>query len=109
MHIEELKLHLQRKAETPGLNEVACAMLTDLTKRFDFMTAEDDPEFDGVYLLASCLDCNYRIFVIDEPDVQKVVLNNVVKIAKQLGLKYCANHVQNKNNASKSSDIRVEK
>jgi hypothetical protein len=93
MHKEEFNLHLSRKSESPGLNGVAFAMLTDLTKRFDFMTKEDDPEFDGIYLFASCLDCNYRMFVIDEPDVQKVVLNNVVKIAKQLGLKYCANQV----------------
>ena len=70
---------------------------------------KDDPEFDGIYLLATCLDCNYRFFVIDDTDVQKIVLSNVVKIAKQLGLKYCANHVQNKNNASNSSDSRVEK
>ncbi|XP_045026298.1 uncharacterized protein LOC123470261 [Daphnia magna] len=105
--IEELKLHLQRSAEKPGLNGVACAMLSDLTKRFDFMTKEDDPEFD-IYLLATCLDCNYRFFVIDEPDVQKVVLNNVVKIAKQLGLKYCANQVQNGNNASGAAQSSIE-
>ena len=72
------------------------------------MTKEDDPEFDGIYLLATCLDCNYRFFVIDEPDVQKIVLNNVVKIAKRLGLKYCANQVENGNNASGATQSSIE-
>ncbi|KAI9562459.1 hypothetical protein GHT06_009892 [Daphnia sinensis] len=63
-------------------------MLADLSKRFDFTTEEDDPDFDCIYLLATCLDCNYRIFVIEDLGVQKLVLKNIVKIAKQLGLQY---------------------
>lgn len=92
--IEELKLHLQKSAESPGLNGIACAMLADLSKGFDFMTEKDDPDFDFTYLLATCLNCNYRIFVIEKPDVLKLVLNNIEKIAKQLGLQYYTNKVQ---------------
>ncbi|KZS06422.1 Uncharacterized protein APZ42_030131 [Daphnia magna] len=88
--IEELKLHLEKCSGITGLNGVATAMLEDLKRRFNFMSDERDPDFDGSYLLATCLDCNHRIHVIEDLNIQSLVVKHVVNIAKQMGLPYSA-------------------
>ena len=88
--IEELKLHLEKCSGITGLNNVATAMLEDLKRRFNFMSDEKDPDFDGSYLLATCLDCNHRIHVIEDLNIQSLVVKHVVNIAKQMGLPYSA-------------------
>lgn len=86
--IEELKLHLEECAKIPGLNLVSTAMLQDLIRRHDFMTDENHPEFDSIYLLATCLDINYRIFVLSDQSVQDVLVKKIVKVGQQMGLEY---------------------
>ncbi|KAI9556011.1 hypothetical protein GHT06_018572 [Daphnia sinensis] len=86
--IEELKLHLEQFAKIPGLNLVSTAMLQDLIRRHDFMTDENHPEFDSIYLLATCLDINCRIFVLSDQSVQNVLVKKIVKVGQQMGLKY---------------------
>lgn len=88
--IEELKLHLEKCSGITGLNGVATAMLEDLKRRFNFMSDERDPDFDGSYLLATYLDCNHRIHVIEDLNIQSLVVKHVVNIAKQMGLPYSA-------------------
>ncbi|KAK4006990.1 hypothetical protein OUZ56_012144 [Daphnia magna] len=88
--IEELKLHLEKCSGITGFNGVATAMLEDLKRRFNFMSDKRDPDFDGSYLLATCLDCNHRIHVIEDLNIQSLVVKHVVNIAKQMGLPYSA-------------------
>jgi hypothetical protein len=64
--IEELNLHLEECTKITGLNLVSTAMLQDLIRRHDFMTNEHHPDFDSIYLLATCLDVNYRMFVLSD-------------------------------------------
>lgn len=86
--LENLKLHLEESAKVFGLNVVSEAMLDDLKRRHDFITDESHPEFDSVYLLATSLDVNYRIFLLCDPFVQNLLMRNVVKVAKQMGIEY---------------------
>lgn len=86
--LEDLKLHLEESSKVAGLNVVSTAMLDDLKRRHDFITDENHPEFDSIYLLATSLDVNYRIFLLCDPSVQKLLVRNVVKVAKQMGIEY---------------------
>jgi hypothetical protein len=86
--LENLKLHLEESAKVFGLNVVSEAMLDDFKRRHDFITDESHPEFDSVYLLATSLDVNYRIFLLWDPSVQNLLMRNVVKVAKQMGIEY---------------------
>ena len=86
--LEDLKLYLEECAKVTGLNVVSEAMLDDLKRRHDFITDESHPEFDSVYLLATSLDVNYRIFHLCDPSVQNLLMRNVVKVAKQMGIEY---------------------
>ena len=54
------------------------------------MSDEGDPDCDCPYLLATCLDCNHRIHVIDDLNIQSLVVKHVVNIPKQMGLPYSA-------------------
>lgn len=83
--LENLKLHLEESAKVTGLNVVSTAMLDDLNRRHDFITNENNPEFDSIYLLATSLDVNYRIFLLCDPSVQKLLMRNVVKVENKWG------------------------
>jgi hypothetical protein len=86
--IEELKLHIENCCDVTGLNGVASAMLEDLKRRFSFMSDERDPDFDCSYLLATSLDCNNRMFFIEDLNIQSLIVKHVVNVAKQMGLPY---------------------
>ncbi len=55
------------------------------------MSDEKDPDFHCSYLLATSLDCNNRMFVIEDLNIQSFIVKHVVNIAKQMGLPYSAN------------------
>jgi hypothetical protein len=88
--IKELKLHLENCSGMTGLKGMTTPMLEDLKRRFNFMSDKRDPDFDCSYLLATCLDCNHRIHVIDDLNIQSLVVKHVVNIPKQMGLPYSA-------------------
>jgi hypothetical protein len=105
--LENLKLHLEESARVTGLNVVSTAMLDDLNRRHDFITNENHPEFDSIYLLATSLDVNYRIFLLCDPSVQKLLIRNVVKVAKQMGIEY--NSIPDDQIQDRDAPIEAEK
>ncbi|KZS09543.1 Uncharacterized protein APZ42_026213 [Daphnia magna] len=72
--------------ENPSFAGVCNAMKNDLNHRFDFMIDETMDNFDCLYLLATELDPNYRLFVSGEAAVQNIVTRHINKTAKYLGL-----------------------
>jgi hypothetical protein len=52
------------------------------------MTDQNHPKFNSIYLLATCLDINYRIFVLSDQSAQDVLAKKIVKVAQQMGLEY---------------------
>jgi hypothetical protein len=61
-------------------------MKNDLNHRFDFLIDETMDNFDCLYLLATELDPNYRLFVSGEAAVQNIVTRNFNKTAEDFVL-----------------------
>jgi hypothetical protein len=46
------------------------------------MSDKRDPDFNCSFLLATSLDCNNRMSVIEDLNIQSIILRHVVNVAK---------------------------
>ena len=65
-------LFLQVKNNSPSFTEVCKILTNDLKRRFDYMVYETVNEFDCIYVLSTCLDQNYRMFVNRQSEFQNL-------------------------------------
>ena len=63
-------LFLQVKNNSPSFTEVCEILTSDLKRRF--MVYETVNEFDCIYVLSTCLDPNYRMFVNRQSEFQNL-------------------------------------
>jgi hypothetical protein len=55
-----------KASKTAGLREINEALLDEMNRRFEFMLDIRHPNFDPIFLLATALDPNLKIFVSAE-------------------------------------------
>ena len=65
-------------SKSPGLIEVTNFLLSEMNRRFDYLTVESDPKFDCMFLLATAIDPNLRCFISDTQ--AEVILRHIEQV-----------------------------
>jgi hypothetical protein len=71
-----------KASKTAGLREISEALLDEMNRRFEFMLDIRHPNFDIIFLLATALDPNLKIFVSAEG--QQIIRSRFIGIMDQL-------------------------
>ena len=71
-----------KASKTAGLREISEALLDEMNRRFEFMLDIRHPNFDPIFLLATALDPNLKIFVSVER--QQIIRSRFIGIMDQL-------------------------
>lgn len=75
---------VQCRQEGNGLFAVCDKLLSELNRRFDYMTEESGESFDSSFMTATALDPNLRLFV--KGDMIAVVRRHLKKVMKEMVL-----------------------
>ena len=71
-----------KASKTAGLREISEALLDEMNRRFEFMLDIRHPNFDIIFVLATALDPNLKIFVSAER--QQIIRSRFIGLMDQL-------------------------